>query len=123
SAAANPLRPASGALGDFAELIGFDTTQTAVRLYWRALGPAPENYTVFVHALDAGDHILAQNDAPPAGGARPTRGWAAGETIADDHPLVLPAGATALAVGLYDSSTGQRVPVKNGGDRLILRLS
>ncbi|HZQ98218.1 MAG TPA: hypothetical protein VFC93_05300, partial [Chloroflexota bacterium] len=117
-----PGHPASAQLGDFAQLLGFDVTPTAVRLYWRALGPASENYTVFVHALDAGDHILAQNDAPPAAGARPTRGWAPGETIADDHPLAVPPGATMLAVGLYDPRTGQRVPLTTGGDRVLLPL-
>jgi 4-amino-4-deoxy-L-arabinose transferase-like glycosyltransferase len=121
-AVGQPRHAANAQLGNFAQLVGFDVTPTAVRLYWRALGPATENYTVFVHALDAGDHILAQNDAPPAAGARPTRGWAPGETIADDHPLAVPPGATMLAVGLYDPRTGERVALSTGGDRVLLPL-
>ena len=123
AAVERPQRAASGQFDELARLVGFDVLDGRVRLHWQALGAGQENYTVFVHALDADDHILAQNDAPPAGGARPTRGWAAGETILDEHPLTLPAGAKALAVGLYDARTGQRVGLVGGGDRLVLPLS
>jgi hypothetical protein len=118
----NPQRAADGQLGDLARLVGFDVLDGRVRLYWQALGAGAENYTVFVHALDASDRIVAQSDAQPAGGARPTRGWAAGETIVDEHPLRLPPETRALAVGLYDARTGQRLPVRGGGDRLVLPL-
>jgi hypothetical protein len=122
SAAVHAQRPAEGQFEGLARLVGYDVLDGRVRLYWQALGSAQENYTVFVHALDAGDRILAQNDAAPAGGARPTRGWAAGETIVDEHPLTVPSGTRALAVGLYDARTGQRVPLRGGGDRLVLPL-
>jgi hypothetical protein len=123
SSTVNPQRPADGQFGDLARLVGFDILDGRVRLYWQTLGAGAENYTVFLHALDANDRILAQSDAAPAGGARPTRGWAAGETIVDEHPLRVAAEARALAVGLYDARSGQRLPLQGGGDRLVLPLS
>lgn len=123
SAAAEPPQHETDAqFGELARLLGFDLLPDRVRLHWQALGPGQENYTVFVHALNGNDRIVAQNDSPPAGGARPTRGWAAGETILDDHPLALPPGTRALAVGLYDGRTGQRLQLATGGDRLVLPL-
>jgi len=44
----------------------------AVKLYWRARAPIAEDYTVFMHLVDANDKMVAQQDAQPQRGAYPT---------------------------------------------------
>jgi hypothetical protein len=66
------------------------------------------SYTAFVHALDASDHILAQVDAVPLNGARPTTGWLPGEVLTDPYTLSL-AGASKIEIGLYDAHTAERL--------------
>ena len=107
------LLSVSGDFGPgFAELVGYTVepepragTPFTVTLYWRAgqTGDAP--YSVFVHVTppDAPATIVAQHDGWPALGAKPTYAWAAGEIIADSHPLPgVPAGTYQLRVGFYD---------------------
>jgi hypothetical protein len=114
-------------LGEGIEILGFDLGPDPVRagaaldliLYWRSLAPVRTRYTVFVHVLDAQGRIVAQVDAPPAQGARPTTGWLPPEVITDRHvlqlPEALPAGSYVLTAGLYDPRTGARLAA-SGGD-------
>jgi hypothetical protein len=95
----------------------------ALTLYWQALGPVDGDYTVFVHLLGQYDRVLAQRDAPPGLGARPTSHWQSGQVIADPYLLALPQAAYApdeavWEVGLYDAATGQRLQLANGGDNV-----
>ena len=113
-------------------LIGYDlarstmtsTTPLNVTLYWQAEGASDVPLTVFVHLLDPGGRILAQHDAPPANGARPTTGWAPGEYLADPHALVFHVtdyiGAAQMEVGLYNPTTGERVKLGDGSDKVTL---
>lgn len=99
--------------GDVLELI----------LYWEALAPIEHDYTVFVHLLGEHERVLAQRDAAPGLGARPTSQWAQGQVVADPYLLALPEAAYApdqavWEVGLYDAATGQRLPVASGGDNV-----
>ena len=84
-----------------------------VWLLWDTLKAVPTNYTVFVHAYAADGSLLATGDAPPRNGHFPTRLWRPGDSIHDAHTLILPKGVTpaAIAVGLYDPVTGERLPV------------
>lgn len=95
-----------------------------VTLVWRADGPTDKPYTVFVQLLDASGALIAQSDAQPAGGSRPTTGWRSGEYIVDAHALAFNAraapGPAALIAGLYDPQTGQRVTTAAGGDHIAL---
>lgn len=107
------------------ELLGADLPPSAragdritVTLHWRAARPVETAYTVLVHVVPrapgggatvADDAApVAQGDGAPAGGARPTTSWRAGEVIADAHavalPADLPAGEHAVLVGLYDAA-------------------
>ena len=97
-----------------------------VTLYWQALaGDIPTGYTVFVHLLAGDGRILAQHDGVPAGGARPTNEWLAGETVSDAHELAWRetgySGPARLAVGLYDPLTGARLPMA-AGDLFVLPI-
>jgi 4-amino-4-deoxy-L-arabinose transferase-like glycosyltransferase len=90
-----------------------------VTLQWRARRVPAADYTVFVHLRNAGGKTVAQADSPPQTGAYPTTFWDVGETIVDDHVLLIPAdlpgGAYTLVVGLYRLDTGERLPVTSGG--------
>ncbi len=93
-------------------------------LYWETDKPLTERYTVFAQLLDARQRIVGQHDSEPAGGRRPTDGWQPGETIVDNHGILIRPGTIpgphTLVVGLYDAATGQRLPVDSGSDAVTL---
>lgn len=85
-----------------------------VTLFWEALTPPSQSYTVFVHLLQTGDSVpFAQADGIPRGGLYPTSLWIANTLIRDPHTIILPSdlpsGSYELHVGLYDLGTGQRL--------------
>lgn len=113
--------------GEVIRLVGFDpppVTIDAARplpitLYWQALsGEIGTGYTVFVHLLASDGRLIAQADSPPAGGARPTNEWLAGEYVSDTHELAWREtdyrGPARLVVGLYDPISGLRLPTAEG---------
>ena len=119
--------------GDAIRLIGFDpppatvdpARPVAMTLYWQAVaGDIPTGYTVFVHLLADDGRLIAQSDAVPAGGARPTNEWLMGEYVVDTHELAWRetgySGPARLAVGLYDPLIGARLPTADGGDLFLL---
>ena len=93
-------------------------------LSWTASSAPTTNYSVFVHLGLAEGPPLAQNDAAPAGGFRPTASWRRGETILDQRgvliPPAMPSGRYTLFVGLYDPTTGERLKLVSGADRFAL---
>lgn len=102
--------------------------QIRVLLFWKGDQPLSGDYSVFIHLLREDGALLAQHDGLPSNGERPTSTWAPGEVVADLHTLTfdtLAPGDYRLVVGLYDSSSGERLPVvaeagKTPGDSLIL---
>ena len=94
-----------------------------VKLFWRALKTIDEDYTVFVHLVDANGKIIAQKDDQPQRGAYPTSFWDAGEVIGDEHALTIPrdalSGTYQVEVGIYRVSDGARLPVRDG-DHIVL---
>jgi hypothetical protein len=126
------MTPVNANLGNKVELAGYQLTtdaaspqsgilitapNTALRLtlYWRVLAPMEISYTVFTHLLDANGQLWAQKDNPPVRGSYPTTEWKADETIVDKYDIVIPldapTGQYELEVGLYDVTTGQRLPL------------
>ena len=96
-----------------------------VTLVWRAgEEPVTDILTVFVQLVDPQGRVIAQSDALPAGGMRPTTGWRAGEVVVDEHTLawngLAAPGDAVLIAGLYDAVTGNRVPLADGGDSAVL---
>ncbi len=75
-------------------------------LYWRAVSPQPQSYTVFSQLLNADGQWVAGHDSLPANGASPTDGWPVNLVQADSHRLELPSdlppGQYNLVVGLYN---------------------
>ena len=100
-----------------------------VDLFWHAQGPLEKNYTVFVHLLGpynpaTGGPVWAQDDSQPLGGGHPTSRWQPGQTVPDRHSLDVPGntppGEYQIEVGLYEASTGVRLPVDGGDETRIL---
>jgi hypothetical protein len=92
-------------------------------LYWRALQPIQENYTVFVHVARADGAILIQRDVQPRDGTHPTGSWVTGELVGDPHELSIPSDAPPgtywLKVGMYSPATMQRLPVVDPGQAAV----
>jgi hypothetical protein len=119
--------------GDKAELVGFalDTRHAApgddidVTLYWRSLAEISQNYTVFVHLVGEDNHIWANGDAWPAGGAAPTSAWQPGDIVEDVHTLSVdpntPPGVYPVEVGFFvqkEDGSFERLVVVTGDANL-----
>jgi len=136
--------PSGVTLGDCVRLEGYDvvgsrSSSTGIpalmpgdslelTLYWRALCPVLENYTVFAHLVDANDTVLAQADGLPRGDYS-TLFWAEGEVVEDRRVLITSSEARGgdheIEVGLYRVATGERLAVRDEsgveiGDRVVL---
>jgi hypothetical protein len=114
--------PADTIFGDRIRLAGIDLSQTeanpgdvvTVTLQWEAIDRISEEYTGFVHLVDAGGVDVAQDDHPPLSGRYPTHLWFPGAVVFDPYRLELPddleEGEYELWGGLYDPDSGRRLP-------------
>ena len=88
-------------------------------LYWQADARPEEDYTVFVHVLDAAGGLVAQRDNMPRDNDFPTTRWPVGPLIDDVHvvplPSDVPAGEYRVGIGMYVWQTGERLPVHRPG--------
>jgi 4-amino-4-deoxy-L-arabinose transferase-like glycosyltransferase len=93
-------------------------------LFWQASQAAVQRYKVFLHVLDAENHIVGQRDAEPGGGARLTTLWEPGELVADNHGVPIhpatPPGEYRVEVGMYSLETGQRLTAPGGSSQVWL---
>jgi 4-amino-4-deoxy-L-arabinose transferase-like glycosyltransferase len=144
----NTLVPPSGTLSNVVALYGYETLPVAVTntrnappmvlsgpgqnfrltLHWRVLQRMKTSYTVFVQVRRDGGPIVAQRDAIPVNGARPTTTWVPGEYIADVYELGVRSDAPRadyfIEVGMYDARTGQRLLLSSGARPLdAIRLN
>lgn len=115
------------------ELLGYDLAPGVqpnshdLTLVWQALEQTPNDYTVFVHVLNAdGTCCLWQDDSMPRQNTYPTSRWLPGEVVTDSYAITLPPdtlpGSYALEVGLYIAETGRRLQIAGQeGDALGLR--
>jgi 4-amino-4-deoxy-L-arabinose transferase-like glycosyltransferase len=92
--------------------------QYTLTLYWLCLKQPNQDYTVFVHVLDASGAILFQQDAPPKMGdaVYPTSLWDAQERVDDRRTITLPKGSVRLRIGWYAASA-RLVALKADGSR------
>lgn len=93
--------------------------RVTVRLTWTAGKSVVQSYKVFVHLYTMEGGMVAQHDAIPANGLRPTWSWQLEERIIDNHGLWVPADASGplrLVVGLYDPESNMRLVLPDGSD-------
>ncbi len=115
--------PMEATLGEGIQFLGYDLGSNEVwgggtlqlTLYWQALEEMEASYTVFTHLLDMSDRICGQEDSIPGAGTMPTTSWVEGEIIADEYQIIVdpeaPPGECVIEIGMYDASTGQRLPI------------
>jgi hypothetical protein len=113
--------------GDTAELIGYTVTPNEHGLtlvsYWRAGNQVVKPLQLFAHAIGPDGSIVAQEDRLDV----PSFGWRAGDLIAQVNQLNLADGSRPtplvwIEVGLYNSDSGERVPVIVNGQPVDSRL-
>jgi 4-amino-4-deoxy-L-arabinose transferase-like glycosyltransferase len=114
-------------LGGTIRLLGYSLDAEPARpgdtryliLYWQALSPSQQDYTVFTHLLGGQNPatngpLWAGHDGQPDGGSYSTAAWQPGETILDVHPMTVPGdappGEYQLEAGLYLLATMERLP-------------
>jgi hypothetical protein len=114
--------------GEQITLLGYDAPATSVQqgdllqatVYWQATGSQARSYKVFGHLLDEKGQQWAIHDGVPRSWSYPTTQWKAGEIVADRLWLPIkpdtPAGTYHLFLGMYDETTGQRLPITRGGE-------
>lgn len=76
------------------------------QLVWTAIEAPGARYKVFLQLLDSDGALAAQRDSEPAAGSSMTTSWQPGDSVVDNHGLLIPADIAAgeyrLIVGLYD---------------------
>jgi mannosyltransferase len=91
-----------------------------VTLFWSCDAPLDMRYKVFVHLYAPDGTLVAQHDDEPSGDLAPTTTWTPGETVHDNHGLLLPGdlvpGEYEIAVGIYQPDSGERLPVTRDGE-------
>ncbi len=92
--------------GGLIELMGYTLTPVSdgmkVTLFWRATASSVQDYTAFVHVVNADDQIVAQVDMQPLDGRYPTSVWSPGELIVEERTVSpIPGGAYRIFVGWY----------------------
>ncbi|MCB0167627.1 MAG: glycosyltransferase family 39 protein [Anaerolineae bacterium] len=92
-------------------LISDQENQTLqLTLYWHALAPIVEDYTISVRAKDANGHVVSQQDHWPVDGLLPTSQWRQGDYVTDTHTFSLPPDTppiTAFEIVVYNAATNQ----------------
>jgi len=112
------VTPVNTGLDDLMRLAGYrisgpdsSTKNFHIDLYWHALAPMTENYTVSVRARAADGRALAQQDSWPVEGLLPTSQWRQGDYVADSHSLEIPGvdlhQVSEFEIVVYNLDTGE----------------
>ncbi|MEM7345641.1 MAG: hypothetical protein AAF485_15470, partial [Chloroflexota bacterium] len=116
------LQPVDHQLGSGIRLTGYNLSTAQINdgdilqlaLAWETEAALADSYTVFVQLLDSANHVVGQRDAAPL---TATIDWPVGDPVTDAHGVFIepgtPPGQHRLIVGLYNSQTGQRLPLQS----------
>jgi mannosyltransferase len=121
-------KPVNATLGEGIKLLSYDLDRAEISpgrsveltLHWQSDIRIAKPYVVFAHLIgginpSTNSLVWAQMDNEPVGGSRATTTWKVGEVIDDRYGLQLPdntpPGEYEIEVGMYDASSGARVPV------------
>lgn len=95
--------------------------EVVLSMSWEA--PQPQSCVAFVHLL-CSDDLIAQADGPPLGGLYPFEQWLPGQRWQETRLMEIPAGipddCLRVRLGLYYPDTGQRVPLENGAEYVVI---
>jgi hypothetical protein len=121
-----PLYPLEASFGP-ARLVGATYSKTIdpqaplpVTLFWQANQAMSSEYEVLLRLVDDRRQAWGNGDGRPTGWAYPTSFWRAGlDTVAAQQSIVIASpqlepGRYWLAVSIFDSSTGRRLPLTAG---------
>jgi hypothetical protein len=96
----------------------------AVQVFWQvpeALAPEPH---IFLHLVNAAGEVATQQDGLPHNNATTWQALSGLPAQADYRALLLPAdlptGTYSLHLGLYDPTSGQRIPTQDGAEFVVL---
>ena len=92
--------------GNLIELNGYTLTPITdglkITFFWRAMESPEDDYTSFVHIVDADDQIVAQADMQPLDGRYPTSVWSPDELIVEERTVSpIPEGEYRIFIGWY----------------------
>ncbi len=149
----SPEIPMTLTFGDQMRFVGYDVSAAAfepgedvrLRYYWEALTAMKTNYTIFVHAIRQGEGafslgfnkllqrigrgrlLMFQQDHAPLDGKLPTRQWLQGELLREEKIVTIPPslapGVYDIWIGVYDPTTGRRLPCESGDKAKIGELT
>lgn len=115
------------------QLVGFDLPAGAatdfskplpLTLYFRAVKPVLEDYTLFLHLVDNDNRMFYQYDGIPYQGRHPPRQWNVGEIFADHYEIALrpetDAALTQTLTSTLASLTLGFYPVLQPAERLAV---
>jgi 4-amino-4-deoxy-L-arabinose transferase-like glycosyltransferase len=121
------FHPSGGQL----KLLGYDAPvqaaypgeQVPVTLFWEAIAPFNQDFSIFLHLVDAHDLVIAQRDALPGMGTLSTQWLTPGQRWAEWRVLTLPETAfspnhAVFEVGLYDYHTGERLALVDANGQI-----
>lgn len=115
---APPQYPLQSLFNQTIALTGFDLSRQEyapgetipLTLHWQTIAAVPEDYTIFVQLIGAGDAPPVQQEFQPL---LPTSQWQIGQRLTDGYDLLLVSnispGVYKLGVGVYTPATGERL--------------
>ena len=119
--------------GGKVELMGYELRERKawpgqalhITLYWRALVPMEENYSVYIHLRTPEGALLGQRDSYPGLGNYPTSLWRPGEVVKDTYDVLIKPDAPApvvarIEVGLYTFADKALLPARDPQGRDIV---
>ena len=105
---------------DSLRLQGYDLSaqgdDLTLRLFWETKDRITNDWTTYIHMLDNTGELVAQFDGPPLTGLQPTSQWHRDALYVDRREITLPSGLTygdyLFHIGLYNFTTGERLPLQ-----------
>lgn len=127
-------RPFGATYGGLVRLLAYELDTPAVSpggsltvtLYWQALAPMSEDYSVYLHLFGWEGQRLGQRDSHLGMGNYPSRAWQPGQVVRDRYRMPVRRDAVGpvaaeLEVGVYRLSDMARLAPTDGEGRLSQR--
>lgn len=104
-------KPPIARFGDDIALVAHTRVGDTLNLQWLALGEPRQNYTVFIHGLDAQGKVISQADAPFT---QASAFWLRGELLNEARIVPNLQQAAQIRIGVYDANSGTRLAAFDG---------